>query len=147
MYTLTALRRRGFPPEAINLFCARIGVTMSQTVLHPDMLDACVREVLNVTAPRYEHSSLTRVEKNEFYSSVMVVTDPLKVTITNFPYDDMIELDVLNFPGEDSRGSHTIKFDSVVYIEKTDFSEVKSDIKHHQSCLNDFRNQQKISND
>jgi glutaminyl-tRNA synthetase len=54
LYTLTALRRRGFPPEAINLFCARIGVTMSQTVLHPDMLDACVREVLNVTAPRYE---------------------------------------------------------------------------------------------
>ncbi len=55
LYTLTALRRRGFPPEAINLFCARIGVTMSQTVLHPDMLDACVREVLNVTAPRYEN--------------------------------------------------------------------------------------------
>lgn len=52
LYTLTALRRRGFPPEAINLFCGRIGVTMSQTVLHPDMLDACVREVLNVTAPR-----------------------------------------------------------------------------------------------
>ncbi len=56
LYTLTALRRRGFPPEAINLFCGRIGVTMSQTVLHPDMLDACVREVLNVTAPRYENS-------------------------------------------------------------------------------------------
>ncbi len=55
LYTLTALRRRGFPPEAINLFCARIGVTMSQTVLHPDMLDACVREVLNLTAPRYEY--------------------------------------------------------------------------------------------
>ncbi len=55
LYTLTALRRRGFPPEAINLFCGRIGVTMSQTVLHPDMLDACVREVLNVTAPRYEN--------------------------------------------------------------------------------------------
>jgi glutamyl/glutaminyl-tRNA synthetase len=53
LYTLTALRRRGFPSEAINLFCARIGVTMSQTILHPDMLDACVREVLNVTAPRY----------------------------------------------------------------------------------------------
>ncbi len=58
LYTLTALRRRGFPPEAINLFCARIGVTMSQTVLHPDMLDACVREVLNVTAPRYEMDHL-----------------------------------------------------------------------------------------
>ncbi|CAF4395756.1 unnamed protein product, partial [Adineta steineri] len=94
LYTLTALRRRGFPPEAINLFCARIGVTMSQTVLHPDMLDACVREVLNATAPR-----------------VMVVLEPLKVTITNFPYENMIELPVLNIPGEESNGSHTIKFD------------------------------------
>ncbi|CAF3801039.1 unnamed protein product [Rotaria sp. Silwood1] len=106
LYTLTALRRRGFPPEAINLFCARIGVTMSQTILHPDMLDACVREVLNLNAPR-----------------VMVVLEPLKVTITNFPYEKMTELTVLNYPGEESRGSHTIKFDSVIYIEKSDFSE------------------------
>jgi hypothetical protein len=57
----------------------------------------------------------------------MVVTEPLKVTITNFPHDSMIELSVLNFPGEESRGSHTIKFDSVIYIEKSDFSEVKID--------------------
>ncbi|CAF0782400.1 unnamed protein product [Adineta steineri] len=106
LYTLTALRRRGFPPEAINLFCARIGVTMSQTVLHPDMLDACVREVLNVTAPR-----------------VMAVIEPLKVTITNFPNGNAIELTVPNFPADESRGSHTIKFDSVIYIEKSDFTE------------------------
>ena len=52
LFTLTALKRRGIPPEAINLFCAKVGVTMSQTVLDPSMLDACVREVLNVTAPR-----------------------------------------------------------------------------------------------
>ncbi|CAF4136577.1 unnamed protein product [Rotaria socialis] len=112
LYTLTALRRRGFPPEAINLFCARIGVTMSQTVLHPDMLDACVREVLNVTAPR-----------------VMVVTEPLKVTITNFPSEHFIELVIPNFPADESRGSHKIKFDSVIYIEKSDFNEV------HQVCF------------
>ncbi|CAF3321802.1 unnamed protein product [Rotaria sp. Silwood1] len=106
LYTLTALRRRGFPPEAIILFCSRIGVTMSQTVLHPDMLDACVREVLNVSAPR-----------------VMVVTEPLKVTITNFPSGNPMELTVPNFPADESRGSHTIKFDSVIYIEKSDFNE------------------------
>lgn len=52
LFTLTALKRRGVPPEAINLFCAKVGVTMSQTVLDPSMLDACVRDVLNVTAPR-----------------------------------------------------------------------------------------------
>ncbi|CAF0746726.1 unnamed protein product [Adineta ricciae] len=106
LYTLTALRRRGFPPEAINLFCARIGVTMSQTVLHPDMLDACVREVLNVTAPR-----------------IMAIMEPLKVTITNFPSTGVTELTVPNFPADESRGSHKIKFDSVIYIEKSDFTE------------------------
>jgi len=60
----------------------------------------------------------------------MVVLEPLKVTITNFPHESMTELSVLNFPGEESRGSHTIKFDSVIYIEKSDFSEVRlMDIK------------------
>ena len=53
LFTLTALRRRGFPPEAINLFCAKVGVTMAQTVIDPVMLEACVRDVLNVKAPRY----------------------------------------------------------------------------------------------
>ncbi len=55
----------------------------------------------------------------------MVVTEPLKVTITNFPYEKMIEINVLNFPGEESCGSHMIKFDSVIYIEKSDFTEVE----------------------
>ncbi len=54
----------------------------------------------------------------------MVVMEPLKVTITNSPYEKMTELTVLNFPGEESGGLHTIKFDSVIYIEKSDFSEV-----------------------
>ena len=53
LFTLTALRRRGVPPEAINLFTAKIGVTMSQTTLDPSMLDSCIRDVLNVTAHRY----------------------------------------------------------------------------------------------
>lgn len=53
LFTLTALKRRGVPAEAVNLFCAKVGVTMSQTILDPSMLDSCVRDVLNVTAPRY----------------------------------------------------------------------------------------------
>lgn len=55
----------------------------------------------------------------------MVVTEPLKVTITNFPSNQLIELTIPNFPTDESRGSHTIKFDSVIYIEKSDFNEVK----------------------
>jgi len=51
--------------------------------------------------------------------------EPLKVTITNFPSDKPMELTVPKFPNDESRGSHTIKFDSVIYIEKSDFAEVK----------------------
>ena len=54
----------------------------------------------------------------------MVVLEPLKVTITNFHSDQPIELTVPRFPTDESRGSHKIKFDSVIYIEKSDFSEV-----------------------
>ncbi|CAF1173618.1 unnamed protein product [Didymodactylos carnosus] len=121
LYTLTALRRRGFPPEAINSFCSKIGVTMSQTALHPDMLDSFVRDTLHTTAPR-----------------LMVVLEPLKVTITNYPYDKETELTVPDFPHEETRGSHKIVFDSIIYIEKTDFSEeARKDFKRltlTQSC-------------
>ena len=51
--------------------------------------------------------------------------EPLKVTITNFPSDKVLELSVPNFPADESRGSHTIKFDKILYIEKSDFNEVK----------------------
>ncbi|XP_074645697.1 glutamine--tRNA ligase-like [Tubulanus polymorphus] len=117
LFTLTALRRRGFPSEAINMFCGKVGVTMSQVALDPSMLEACVRDVLNVKAPR-----------------AMAVLDPLKVTITNFPEDKPAVLDVPNFPADAKKGepndptqlkggSHKVVFDRVVYIEKEDFRE------------------------
>lgn len=53
LYTLTALRRRGFPSEAINNFCAQVGLTMAKVSIDPQMLEACVRDHLNNTAPRY----------------------------------------------------------------------------------------------
>lgn len=105
LFTLTALRRRGFPPEAINYFCAKVGVTMSQTTLHPSMLDACVREVLNVTAPR-----------------AMAVLDPLKVTITNLG-DAPKEVSVPNFPADEGKGCHKVPFGATVFIERDDFRE------------------------
>ncbi|XP_069822884.1 glutamine--tRNA ligase [Dendropsophus ebraccatus] len=107
LFTLTALRRRGFPPEAINNFCARVGVTVAQTTMEPHLLEACVREVLNDTAPR-----------------VMSVLEPLKITITNFPGHEAIDVRVPNFPADESKGFHTVPFSSTVYIEQTDFREV-----------------------
>lgn len=107
LFTLTALRRRGFPPEAINNFCARVGVTVSQTTTEPHLLEACVRDVLNDTAPR-----------------VMAVLEPLRVTIANLPEGAPADVRVPDFPANEARGSHTVPFTSTIFIEQSDFREV-----------------------
>jgi len=106
LYTLTALRRRGIPPEAINMFCANLGVTQTLTQLDTSMLDACVRDVLNVTAPR-----------------AMAVLEPLKVVISNFPKDHSGLVSVPNFPADPNRGTHTVSMTNIIYIEASDFKE------------------------
>lgn len=106
LFTLTALRRRGFPPEAINNFCAQMGITGAQVTIDPAVLEASVRDVLNLTASRH-----------------MVVLEPLKVTISNFPHEHAIKLRVPNFPNEPDKGQHDIVFDEIVYIEASDFKE------------------------
>ncbi|XP_031700186.1 glutamine--tRNA ligase [Anarrhichthys ocellatus] len=107
LFTLTALKRRGFPPEAINNFCARVGVTVSQTTTEPHLLEACVRDVLNDTAPR-----------------AMAVLDPLKVTITNLPQNSKLDVRVPDFPANEAKGSHTVPFTRTIFIEQGDFREV-----------------------
>ncbi|XP_074861719.1 glutamine--tRNA ligase isoform X2 [Carettochelys insculpta] len=107
LFTLTALRRRGFPPEAINNFCARVGVTVAQTTLEPHLLEACVREALNDSAPR-----------------AMAVLDPLRVTVTNFPSQQPLDVLVPNFPANESRGSHCVPLHPTLYIEQSDFQQV-----------------------
>lgn len=106
LFTLTALRRRGFPPEAINNFCAQMGVTGAQAHVDPSALEACVRDVLNVTAPR-----------------VLAVLEPLKVTLINFPHEAPLEISVPDFPNNPQKGSHNISLSKEVYIERTDFAE------------------------
>ncbi|KAL3064475.1 hypothetical protein OYC64_000689 [Pagothenia borchgrevinki] len=107
LFTLTALRRRGFPPEAINNFCARVGVTVAQTTTEPHLLESCVRDVLNEQAPR-----------------VMAVLEPLKVTITNLAENAKSDVRVPDFPANEARGSHTVPFTRTIYIEQSDFREV-----------------------
>ena len=107
LFTLTALRRRGFPSEAVNNFCARIGVTGAVISVDPMMLEASVRDVLNVSASRR-----------------LVVLEPLKVVITNFISDKPMKLKVPDFPAQpENQSSHEIVFDRVVYIEQSDFKE------------------------
>ncbi|XP_010779067.1 glutamine--tRNA ligase isoform X2 [Notothenia coriiceps] len=107
LFTLTALRRRGFPPEAINNFCARVGVTVAQTTTEPHLLESCVRDVLNEQAPR-----------------VMAVLEPLKVTITNLAENAKSDVQVPDFPANEARGSHTVPFTRTIFIEQSDFREV-----------------------
>ena len=106
LFTLTALRRRGFPPEAINNFCARVGVTVAQTTMEPHLLEACVRDVLNDAAPR-----------------AMAVLEPLQVVITNFPAPKPLDIRVPNFPADETKGFHQVPFASTVFIERSDFKE------------------------
>ncbi|XP_045492365.1 probable glutamine--tRNA ligase [Colias croceus] len=106
LFTLTALRRRGVPAGAVNAFCAALGVTGALGAVDPALLDAAVRDHLNTAAPR-----------------VMVVLEPLKITITNFPSDKPISVTVPDFPNEPNKSSHQVVLDRTLYIEASDFKE------------------------
>ncbi len=106
MPTIAGLRRRGYPPEAIRTFCERIGVAKGNSVVDFSMLEHCIRENLNVTAPR-----------------VMAVINPLKVIIDNYPEGMVEELDAQNNPEDITAGSRKIPFSREIYIEKEDFRE------------------------
>lgn len=109
LFTLTALRRRGIPPEAINNFCAKVGVTGNQVLLEPSMLDACVRSILNEKAPRR-----------------MCVIDPLEIVIDNFAdisKGKEITVDIPNFPSNEAGGHYKSKLSDKIFIERTDFTE------------------------
>ena len=79
---------------------------MAQTVQSIGMLESCVRDVLNLKAPR-----------------AMAVLEPIKVTIKNYPLERPLELEVPNFPNDESKGKHKINFNKVVYIDAVDFKE------------------------
>ncbi|KAI6653275.1 Glutamine--tRNA ligase-like [Oopsacas minuta] len=106
LFTLTALRRRGVSPDAINAFCAKVGVTQTQTVIEPVMLDACITEVLDVTARR-----------------AMAVFDRVKISVTNFPQIEPISVDIPDFPKKDNTTFHKVNFEKEVFIERSDVSD------------------------
>jgi glutaminyl-tRNA synthetase len=106
MPTITGLRRRGYTPESIRDFCARIGVAKKDNVIDVAQLEHSVREDLNRRAPR-----------------VMGVLRPLKVILTNYPEDQVEQLDVINNPEDPSAGTRQVPFARVLYIEQDDFRE------------------------
>lgn len=107
MPTLAGLRRRGVPPEAIWEFCRRIGVSKVESVVDIALLEHCIRDVLNKTAPR-----------------AMVVLRPLKLIIDNYPEGQFEEVEAVNNPEDPSAGTRRVPFGRVLYIEQDDFREV-----------------------
>ncbi len=107
MPTISGLRRRGFTPGSIRNFCERIGLAKRDSMIDMALLEHCVREDLNKTAPR-----------------VMAVLRPLKVIIDNYPDGQMEELEAVNNPEDPDMGTRKIPFSRVIYIEQEDFQEV-----------------------
>jgi len=107
MPTLSGVRRRGFPPAAIRTFWERAGVTKQNSVIEFSVLEGCVREVLDATAPRR-----------------FAVLDPLKLTITNLPEDHNELLTFPNHPKNDTFGVREVALSRELLIEREDFAEV-----------------------
>ncbi|HVH98611.1 MAG TPA: glutamine--tRNA ligase/YqeY domain fusion protein [Enhygromyxa sp.] len=104
MPTLSGLRRRGIPPEAIVSFCERIGVSKRDGIVDISLFEHTVRERLNEVAPRY-----------------MGVMRPLEVVIENYPEDQEDEFEAPLHPEDPSYGTRKIPFSRVLYVERDDF--------------------------
>lgn len=106
MPTICGMRRRGFTPEAIRDFCDRIGVAKRDSTVDVALLEHCLREDLNMRAPR-----------------VMAVLNPLRVVIENYPEGKVEEFDAVNNPEDEGAGTRKIPFARTLYIEQEDFRE------------------------
>lgn len=109
MPTISGMRRRGYPASAIREFCRRIGVGKVENMIDLALLEFCVREELNRTAPR-----------------AMAVLNPLKVVIENYSQGGSEELFAINNPEDPSAGSRSVRFGRVLFIERDDFREEPS---------------------
>ncbi len=106
MPTVSGLRRRGYTPESIRDFCARVGVAKKENVIDVGLLEHCIREDLNRRAPR-----------------AMAVLRPLKLVITNYPEGQTDQFEIASHPDDAALGSRAVPFSREVYIEREDFME------------------------
>ena len=106
MPTISGMRRRGYTPASLRDFCDRIGVTRSDSIVDVGVLEFCVRDDLDKNAPR-----------------AMCVLKPLKLTLTNYPAEQVETLTVHNHPNREDLGDRTVPFTQTVYIEQEDFRE------------------------
>ena len=104
MPTVTGLRRRGVPPEAIRDFIGRLGITKADGMVEMSYLENTIREHLNQTAPRR-----------------MGVLDPIKLVIENYPEGQTEELDGVNNPTDESAGTRKVPFGRELWVERDDY--------------------------
>ena len=106
MPTIAGMRRRGFTPEAIRNFCEQIGVAKADSTVDMSFLEHCVREDLNKKAKR-----------------IMVVVNPVKLIIDNYPEGQTEEVEAINNPENMDEGKRKVIFSKELYIDRDDFME------------------------
>jgi glutaminyl-tRNA synthetase len=106
MPTLSAMRRRGYTPQAIRAFCDGVGVSKTNTAIDIAFLEHCVRDDLNERCNRR-----------------MGVLRPLKLVIDNYPEGQVEEMEAINHPLDPERGTRKLPFSRALYIERDDFME------------------------
>jgi glutaminyl-tRNA synthetase len=107
MPTVAGLRRRGFTPASIREFAQRIGITRQENSIEMGVLESCIREDLDATAPRR-----------------MAVLKPLKITLSNFAESETATMRSPNHPKNEAMGERTLPLTREVYIDRDDFMEV-----------------------
>ncbi len=122
MPTISAMRRRGYTPEAIMNFSEMTGVAKRNAITDIALLEFAVREDLNKKAQR-----------------VMAVLKPLKIVITNYPDDKTEDLEAVNNPEDETMGKRIVPFSKEIYIEETDFMENPSKKYYRLSPGNEVR--------
>jgi glutaminyl-tRNA synthetase len=106
MPTISGLRRRGYTPESLRLFCEKIGVARFSSTIDVILLESSIREHLNAIASRF-----------------MAVLDPIKIVLTNYPEDQTEWMEAVNNPEDPEAGARKIPFSRELYIERDDFME------------------------
>ena len=109
MPTLSGMRRRGYTPRSIRIFCERVGITKKDHQIELGALETCVREDLEKTVPRR-----------------LGVLQPLKVVIENYPEEKFEEFEVPNHPNDPTMGTRMLAFCREIWIDKSDFMEKPS---------------------
>ncbi|WP_320130748.1 glutamine--tRNA ligase/YqeY domain fusion protein [uncultured Sphaerochaeta sp.] len=122
MPTISGIRRRGYSPESMKDFVGRVGVAKVESVVDYSLMEFCVREDLNKRAER-----------------LMVVLDPLKIIIDNYPENSIEYFDGDNNPEQENCGTHKIPFGRELYIEREDFMEVPAKGYHRLYPENEIR--------